>query len=267
MTTSQRTPVSILIQAFRGALTSLCSELLGSDCTVTDTEPAAKPAEAVAFASFVFRFTGTLHGGMELRLRQADALFLAQTLLSAPRESQVEITQEEKDAILQLLQRLSGLITHAIEGLWKDVNIEVQPSDDATWKGMTFAWRVMKPSLCDLLLATTLNSELVACFTRPDANSQTSTPNGKGPVAPMDNPNLGLLGAINLKLNLRFGKTVMPLRDILELNTGSVIELNSRVSDPADLMLGDKVVARGEVVIVDGNYGIRVIEVTNGSHN
>jgi flagellar motor switch protein FliN/FliY len=53
------------------------------------------------------------------------------------------------------------------------------------------------------------------------------------------------------------------LREILDLNAGSVIELDRDVQEPADLLLGDKIIARGQVVIVDGNYGIRITEVVD----
>ena len=53
------------------------------------------------------------------------------------------------------------------------------------------------------------------------------------------------------------------LREIGELRSGSVIELDKYVQDPAELMLGDRVVARGEAVVVDGNYGLRVTEVVD----
>jgi flagellar motor switch protein FliN/FliY len=54
---------------------------------------------------------------------------------------------------------------------------------------------------------------------------------------------------------------VLPLKEVLDLNTGAIIELDRQVQEPADLLLGDRVIARGQVVIVDGNYGIRITEV------
>jgi flagellar motor switch protein FliN/FliY len=53
----------------------------------------------------------------------------------------------------------------------------------------------------------------------------------------------------------------MPLREILEFCPGTVIELDRQVDEPVDLLLHGKLVARGEVVVVDGNYGLRVTEV------
>jgi len=76
-------------------------------------------------------------------------------------------------------------------------------------------------------------------------------------------PNIDLLLGVNLNLTLRFGQRALPLREILDLNTGAIIELDREVEEPADLLLGDKVIARGQVVIVDGNYGLRITEVTD----
>lgn len=66
---------------------------------------------------------------------------------------------------------------------------------------------------------------------------------------------------VPLCVTLRFGQRAMRLRDVLELNTGSLVELDREVEEPVDLVLGDRVIARGEVVIVDGNYGMRVQEI------
>ncbi|MGI4854671.1 MAG: flagellar motor switch protein FliN [Janthinobacterium lividum] len=66
---------------------------------------------------------------------------------------------------------------------------------------------------------------------------------------------------VPLHVTLRFGERRMRLHEVLELNTGSLVELDRQVEEPVDLMLGERVIARGEVVIVDGNYGLRVVEV------
>lgn len=66
---------------------------------------------------------------------------------------------------------------------------------------------------------------------------------------------------VSLAVTLRFGQRQLTLRELLELSTGSLVELDRQVEEPVDLMLGDRIIARGEVVIVDGNYGMRVTEV------
>jgi flagellar motor switch protein FliN len=73
--------------------------------------------------------------------------------------------------------------------------------------------------------------------------------------------NLDLLLDIELQASLRFGGREMPLGEILELGPGDVISLDRPVEDPIDLVVGDRIVARGEVVLIDGCYGLRVLEV------
>jgi flagellar motor switch protein FliN len=70
-----------------------------------------------------------------------------------------------------------------------------------------------------------------------------------------------LLLDVELEAALRFGCREMPLGEILELGPGDVVELDRHVSDPVDLVVGDKIVARGEVILVNGNFGLRVTEV------
>jgi flagellar motor switch protein FliN/FliY len=70
-----------------------------------------------------------------------------------------------------------------------------------------------------------------------------------------------LLQDVELEATLRFGCREMPLGEILDLGPGDVVQLDRHVSDPVDLIVGDKIVARGEVVLVNGNFGLRVNEV------
>jgi len=70
-----------------------------------------------------------------------------------------------------------------------------------------------------------------------------------------------LLLDVELEASLRFGSKEMPLGEVLELGPGDVVSLERHVSDPVDLIVGDKIVARGEVVLVNGNFGLRITEV------
>jgi flagellar motor switch protein FliN/FliY len=81
--------------------------------------------------------------------------------------------------------------------------------------------------------------------------------------APALNPGIELLMDVELDAALRFGCREMPLGEILELGPGDVVQLDRHVSDPVDLIVGDKIVARGEVVLVNGNFGLRVTEVAS----
>jgi flagellar motor switch protein FliN len=73
--------------------------------------------------------------------------------------------------------------------------------------------------------------------------------------------NMDLLLDVELPVSVSFGYSEMPLKDILKLGTGSVIELDKSVNDPVTIIVNHKPIAKGEVVMVDGNYGVRVLEV------
>jgi flagellar motor switch protein FliN/FliY len=68
---------------------------------------------------------------------------------------------------------------------------------------------------------------------------------------------------IDLPLTVRFGRTEMPIRLISALGPGSVIDLGRSPDDPVDVLVSNQLVARGEVVIVGGNYGVRITDVFN----
>lgn len=74
-------------------------------------------------------------------------------------------------------------------------------------------------------------------------------------------PGIELLLDVELETSLRFGCCEMPLGDILDLGPGDVVQLDRHLSDPVDLIVSDKIVARGEVVLVNGNFGLRITEV------
>jgi flagellar motor switch protein FliN len=94
------------------------------------------------------------------------------------------------------------------------------------------------------------------------AASSASGPGGPGlnPPAVLSS-GLELLLDVELEASLRFGAREMPLGEILDLGPGDVVQLDRHISDPVELVVGDKIVARGEVVLVDGNFGLRVTEV------
>ncbi|MHB1793531.1 MAG: FliM/FliN family flagellar motor switch protein [Acidobacteriaceae bacterium] len=87
----------------------------------------------------------------------------------------------------------------------------------------------------------------------PESNPPSSKP-GNG-------PRLDLLLDIELEATLRFGALELPLREVLELGPGDVLPLDRHVREPVDLVVGDRIVARGEVVLVEGNFALHVTEV------
>jgi flagellar motor switch protein FliN/FliY len=80
-----------------------------------------------------------------------------------------------------------------------------------------------------------------------------------------ETPNLGVLTDVQLPVSIRFGETEMLLEDVVKLGVGSVIELNATIDEPVELIVNGKSLARGEVVTIDGFYGVRITEISNVS--
>lgn len=73
--------------------------------------------------------------------------------------------------------------------------------------------------------------------------------------------NIGRLLDVEMNVTVRFGKTEMPLREVVRFGVGSMIELNRTVDEPVELLVNNYPFARGEVVVIDGYYGVRVTEI------
>ena len=78
-------------------------------------------------------------------------------------------------------------------------------------------------------------------------------------------PRLEAVLDVDLPLVVRFGRAVMPLRALVDLGPGSVVDMGRSPDEPVELVVGERVIARGEVVIVAGNYGVRITELINGA--
>lgn len=72
---------------------------------------------------------------------------------------------------------------------------------------------------------------------------------------------LDLLMEVELPVSVSFGRAQLPLKDVLKLTTGSIVELNRAISEPVEVIVNNCVIARGEVVVIDGNYGVRIQEI------
>ena len=82
------------------------------------------------------------------------------------------------------------------------------------------------------------------------------------PTAAPAKPNsIDLLLDVELPVSVSFGRAQLPLKDVIKLTTGSIVELNRAVSEPVDIIVNNCVIARGEVVVVEGNFGIRIRQV------
>ncbi len=84
-----------------------------------------------------------------------------------------------------------------------------------------------------------------------------------GAPAHLDETNLGLLMDIPLKVTVELGRTKKQIKEILELSQGSIIELDKLAGEPVDILVNNKLIAKGEVVVIDENFGVRVTDIVS----
>jgi flagellar motor switch protein FliN len=100
-------------------------------------------------------------------------------------------------------------------------------------------------------------------FQPPPMNVQpvqfSSFDNGPGPQGTPQN--LGMLMDIPLQVTVELGRTKRQIKDILDLSPGSIIELDKLAGEPVDILVNNKLIAKGEVVVIDENFGVRVTDI------
>jgi len=74
---------------------------------------------------------------------------------------------------------------------------------------------------------------------------------------------MDLLMEVELPVSISFGRAHLPLRDVLKLTSGSIVELNRGIQEPVEVIVNNCVIARGEVVVVEGNYGVRINQIVS----
>ncbi len=89
---------------------------------------------------------------------------------------------------------------------------------------------------------------------------------GGGNAPPASNPLQGsktfdLLLDVELPVSISFGRAQIQLKDVLKLTTGAIVELNRSIAEPVEIIVNNCVIARGEVVVIEGNFGVRIQEV------
>jgi flagellar motor switch protein FliN/FliY len=140
---------------------------------------------------------------------------------------------------------------------------QAPPPDQQEWAGVVFVFDdgaksslalAFSPALLDVVTAPPAPSE--------EADSHAETPPEAFPHGETQ-PTMELLLDVELPVSISFGKTELPLKDVLKLTTGSIVELNRAVNEPVEILVNRCLVARGEVVVVDGNYGVRVLRIVS----
>jgi flagellar motor switch protein FliN/FliY len=82
-------------------------------------------------------------------------------------------------------------------------------------------------------------------------------------VTPMEQRNIGLLMDVSMELTVELGRTKWQIKDILGMGEGTIIELDKLAGEPVDVLVNHNLIAKGEVVVIDENFGVRVTEIVS----
>lgn len=176
---------------------------------------------------------------------------------------------DDKDGLKEVFQSITGALATALGGHEKlphfsfsisdvsNVNSEGALSDfDAA-----SCFDVKIDSVESQLIMLTKNDLLT--HVPKDAKAHSNTANASKDVSLSDKEmrNIGMLLDIGLNVKVRIGQKRMLLKDVISMDIGSVVELNQLASDPLEILVNDKIIGKGEVVVVDGNFAIQITEI------
>jgi flagellar motor switch protein FliN/FliY len=224
---------------FAAAIETLTGDRPGVSMRVLPEEP---PAPA-------FRWRQTFSGIPAALWIQADDADLGAVGTAILRAAEIEESDPEK-LRFEFLEMLRQALSHTAQAMSARLEreIECKSGEESTdpaqgaWCGIE-----LKSDSLSATVSIAIEPALAAAFDAPEP-------------APRSR-NYDLLLDVELPVSVSFGRAQLPLKDVLKLTTGSVVELNRDIGDPVELIVNNCVIARGEVVVVEGNFGVRIQQV------
>lgn len=165
-----------------------------------------------------------------------------------------------------LAQWLSGLARSLGSALGHEVTCvagteHAPPADQQDWAvvALEFEDRALPA------LAVAFSAALLTMLSDPP--NEAPEPDRDEPAEPVpagqSSRTMELLLDVELPVSISFGRTELPLKEVLKLTTGSIVELNRGVNEPVEILVNHCLIARGEVVVIEGNYGVRIQRIVS----
>ena len=245
-----RTPIDLFVEALPAALGQAFSEKNSVPWTITvDEKPKPFPAGAQLLTLLLVAEASKAEAVIQISLESTLLLVAGLSgTATVPEQFQPEHAQVVRAALAKACEKAAA----ALPG----TRVKLQLAKSVSWtpaRQVTLAGTDGASGKIQLQVLFTADWPQLGTAASDAAPTQTSKPAKGVTVSVLEN--------VEIDVTLQFGERQLPLREIGELRSGSVVQLDKLVNDPAELLLAGRVVARGEVVIVDGNYGLRVTEV------
>jgi|SRR5580658_1119445 flagellar motor switch protein FliN len=270
---------------FQNVLSQISGNVSGEDPGKVSTTFEISPQPLAASASDLWYTVvagGAVHGEMALRVPAASATRLARKFLgetepagentAAANITPENISSENKDALEELLRQIAGLAGTALAAAAGGaVKLSLSATAAPSWSSDAIVCLQTRheagggtPIAIEIRISPALAAALPArAQSSPNSSQASSSMSSPFSTEPPPNASYRRLMDVGLDVKLRFGTRRMPLRDILGLSAGVVVELDNALQSPVDLLLDGRLIAQGEVVVVDGKYGLRVTDVVD----
>jgi len=252
----------------RKAFEDVLSQALSPDWKVQiGSEAPALAAETAVFTGLLV--TGTISGNAGLLIAPADAAMIARAFMGEPPQEAAEFGDEQREAVQELLRQVFALATTALEATFEQVWVQLDKAITVAEPRERISLLVSSDSRpSPLVFELQISSDLANSLAAADRASATPTPAATVPPRtppsappPEENPpDLSALAGVEVLITLRLGHRSLALREIANLATGSVVELDESLAEPVEILVGERVIARGEIVSVDGCYGVRITD-------
>jgi flagellar motor switch protein FliN len=264
-----RQPENSQAQLWAQSFSQALAQISGSpvSCAVLPEAPAELSATAETDLWILCAYSGGLRGELSFRLPAASAVRLAQIFMSEPASGTTDLTAEYREATVELLRQIAGILATTLKADWGEVQLRIDAQNSApSWPPSSTAWvrageDPATALLVELHFSAALSAALKADKTAASPVTDPPPPSASPVAASNDIDKLGLLMDVELGVILRFGSRQLLLREVLDLSPGSVINLDRQVQEPVDMLLDGRLLARGEIVVMNGNYGLRITEI------
>lgn len=237
----------------------------------------AKTAEDLAslpgpLAVLTFRLSRGASGPALLVMPGAAGVALAQILLGQPgAETPPSPGPEEEDALRELSNQVAGAVVAALGALLgSPVGFEAPAVAWLPAGGRDLQAGADAAVLLIGAVAGAVTTDLYLVLPRtllaaPAGGRVEPLPPLPDTPPPRNGSGIEMLLDISLPVTVELGRTRMMIRDILHLAPGSVLELDKLAGEPVDILINDKSIARGEVVVIDENFGVRLTSIITPS--
>ncbi len=174
-----------------------------------------------------------------------------------PAEDEAEVRNAFLEAVQQSLGQLAVSLARRLgrEVNWVEEDSGAAPDADAEWAAVEVSGGGIHGRAW-----VAANSGFVLEEAREEsAAAETGESGEPAPRRPM----LDLLMEVELPVSVTFGRTQLRLKDAVKLTSGSIVELNRSIIEPVEVIVNNCVIARGEVVVFEGNYGVRIQQIVS----